>query len=170
MSSQMTSRRISPRYRPDMSFYVCRKRDITNHIVAKQLLTSNACSPGLFDISSTIASYFVRGRCSCSNESKAPLRIRAFLRGPSRKTKGCITNPFTIDGHVSIRRDAQVCNLGNVANMFHICGITTSPKNDGYLRSRAHVVRCYECAGGVIDERCQVNRKILLHQSLLMVK
>lgn len=55
MSSQMMSRRISPRYRPEMSF-------------------SNACSPGLFEDSSMIWSYFVRGRFSCSNESNAPYK------------------------------------------------------------------------------------------------
>ena len=53
MSSQMMRRRISPRYRPEMSF-------------------SNACSPGLLEVSSMIWSYLVRGRFSCSNESKAP--------------------------------------------------------------------------------------------------
>lgn len=68
--------------------------------------------------------------------------------------KGCITNPFTINCHVSIRRNAQVCDLGDVLNMLHVCGIATRPKDDGYLGSRADVVRRYECAGSVIYKCC----------------
>lgn len=34
--------------------------------------------------------------------------------------------------------------------MFHVCSIATCAKDDGYLGSRADVVRRYEGAGGVV--------------------
>lgn len=84
INSQITNRRISPRYLPDMSFlsearsrFLRRQPDelwITksDKVGLDPELTSKACSPGLLDVSSTTASYLVRGRCSCLNESKAP--------------------------------------------------------------------------------------------------
>lgn len=47
--------------------------------------TSNACSPGLFEDSSTIMSYFVLGKCSCVNESNAPYH---YCEVPYENTDG----------------------------------------------------------------------------------
>lgn len=52
--------------------------------------TSKACSPGLLEDSSTIISYFVRGRCSCLNESKAPLNLDVKRRSFKTSTGGYI--------------------------------------------------------------------------------
>ena len=53
------------------------------------MLTSKACSPGLFELSSTMVSYFVRGRCSCSKESKAPCKYKVndSVTGSLRNTQ-----------------------------------------------------------------------------------
>lgn len=53
------------------------KKDMIRNVplISNVRRTSNACSPGLLLVSSTITSYFVRGKCWCSNESKAPYTV-----------------------------------------------------------------------------------------------
>lgn len=72
-----------------------------------------------------------------------------------------VTYPFTVNSHVNIRRNTQVRNLGDAPNMLHVCGVTTCPKDDGYLGFGVDVVRRDKCAGGVIYKSCQVYRKVL---------
>lgn len=65
-----------------------------------------------------------------------------------------VTYPFAVDSHISIRWNAQVRNFWDILDMLHVCGITTCAKDDGYLGSRADVVRRDECAGSVIYKSC----------------
>lgn len=39
------------------------------------------------------------------------------------------TNPFTIDRYFSIRIDAEVGDLGDITDAFHVCGITPGAKD-----------------------------------------
>lgn len=79
---------------------------------------------------------------------KHPSNKGLFLWDPGNEKKNVY--PFTINSHVNVGRNAQVCDLGDVFNMLHVRGITTSPEDDGYLSFRADVVRRDKCAGGIV--------------------
>lgn len=68
--------------------------------------------------------------------------------------KDHVTYPFTINSHVSIRRNVQVRDLGDAFNVLHVCRITTCPEDDSYLGLGTDIVRRNKCAGGVVYKSC----------------
>ena len=86
-------------------------------------------------------------------------RIESALSGShseyvSSVCKRHMTHPFTIDSHFRLRINAQTFNFLDVLDMFHIRRITSSPKNDGNLRSGIDIMRGDECPRCVIDQGC----------------
>lgn len=113
-----------------------------------ETLTSNACSPGLFEASSIMMSYFVLGRCSCSKESKAP--YTQVNRGT--KARMTTTYPFAVDRNLVLRLDAERANFWNIAGTLHVCGIATRAENACNLSCRVYVVGRNECSSRVARE------------------
>ena len=129
IKSQMTSRRISPRYLPEMSF--CNRLSANRKGHVQDESTSNACSAGLLEDSSTMISYFVRGRCSCLNESKAPWKRGCQTWGC--QSVGRFQYPFAVDSDLCIIRKSETFQLGYLLDGFHVGCIASSTENDGNL-------------------------------------
>lgn len=146
MSSQMINRRISPRYRPEISF--CRSINRLEPCKHNRNIapTSNACSPCLLDVSSMMISYFVLGKFSCSNESNAPYIKLIAIRRDNRFRPAY---PLAIDGHLSIWVYPEMLDLGNVTDTFHICCIAPGPKDACNACLGIDVMRSDECTSRV---------------------
>lgn len=123
--------------------------------------TSKACSPGLLDVSSTMMSYFVRGRCSCSNESKAPWIIKELVNQHIHVAKQHPTDPFAIDSHFLFRWDIKMLDFADVPHLLHVRSIATGSENDTDLRMRVNVVRGNKCSCRIVDECSHSDRYAL---------
>lgn len=108
-----------------------------------------------------IASYLVRGKCSCSNESNAPCVKRwcpeSWVNGTSERPY-----PFTVNSYFGIDVDAKVGDFRNSFDMLHVRGITTSAKDNGDFSFRINVTRCDKSPRCVVDQCCQLHRELLL--------
>ena len=84
-------------------------------------------------------SYFVLGRCSCSNESNAPwcgpIATSRYTRGHGH------TYPFAVDGHLGFGVDLKMGNFGDIGDAFHISRVTPCSKDARNLGIDVDVVR-----------------------------
>lgn len=63
-----------------------------------------------------------------------------------------VTYPFTVDGHVCTVVDIQVLHFWDIFDMFHICGITSCPKNTGNFGPRINVMGRNQSPSRIVDE------------------
>ena len=123
--------------------------------------TSKDCSSGLLDVLSIIMSYFVRGRCSCSNESKAPWIIKQWVNQRTCLAKQLSTDPFAVDRHFLVRRNTKILDFVDVPHLLHVRSIATGSENDTDLCTRVDVVRGNKCSCRIIDEGGDLDRDVL---------
>lgn len=70
-------------------------------------------------------------------------------------------HPFTVDGHVGTWVYPQVSDLGNVFDVFHVCGIAPCSEYTRDFGSGVHIMRGDQCSGGIIDEGSECHRDLL---------
>jgi hypothetical protein len=74
--------------------------------------------------------------------------------------------PLAIYPHLFRVVDAQVLDLGDVLNLLHVRGIAPCAENNSDLGARVDVVRGDERAGGVVDERRELDGQLVFLKRL----
>ena len=112
-----------------------------------------------------IWSYFVRGRFSCSNESNAPWVGFADWVSSCRTVGWDHTHPLAVDGHLGVRVDTQVRDLGDIPHALHVRRIASCAENTRDACSGIHVVRRDQRSRRIARERDNIRRHRLRREA-----
>jgi hypothetical protein len=77
------------------------------------------------------------------------------------KTRFRSTHPLAVDGHLRVGINAQIGDLGDIADALHVGGVAAGTENDCNTRPGVDVGRGDERAGGVVDDSSEADRHAL---------
>lgn len=105
-----------------------------------------------------MTSYFVRGRCSCLNESNAPWD-RDGKTVVSKHDK--VPYPFAVNSDICLISKPVTLQFGYLLDGLHVGCVAPSTENHGNFGFGIDVGRSDQCSRGITCESNKVHRDVL---------